>query len=104
MVKTTVTETVLFWISARIPSSSWRLARVQGQWECAKSTRVGLSEASWTAELRGKSLTDGAAFTGVNSSCAKIRNPTTINEIQRTPAAARKTRDRLLLFVNSIID
>jgi uncharacterized protein YfaQ (DUF2300 family) len=89
MVKTTITET-LFRVSARRPTSSWRLASEQGHWGCAKSTRVGLSETSWIAELRGKSVIGGAAFTGVNSSRAKIRDPTTINEIQRTPAAARK--------------
>ena len=97
MVKTTITET-LFWVSARRPTSSWRLASVQGHWGWAKSTRVGFSETSWIAELRGKSVTGGAAFTGVNSSCAKIRDPTTINETQSTPAAARKPRDHLLLL------
>ncbi len=38
------------------------------------------------------------AFTGVNSSCAKIRNPITTHKTQKTPAAARKPGDRLLVF------
>jgi hypothetical protein len=97
MVKTTVAET-LFWVSARRPSSSWRLARVQGQWGWTKSTRVSLSETSRTAEPGGKSVIGIETSTGVNSSWAKNRNPTTRSEPQRTPAAARKPSARLLLL------
>ena len=97
MVKTTIAET-LFWVCASRPSSSWRLARVQGQWGCAKSRRVGLSETSWRAQFRGKRATCGAAFTGVNSSSAKTRNPIATNETQKAPATVRNPEDRWLVF------
>jgi hypothetical protein len=101
IVKTTLTET-LFWILARRQSSSWRLARVQGQWGWAKSTSVSLSETSRTAEFPGKTVTGSEDFTGVKSSRAKTKNPPSRSKPQRTPAAARKPWDCLLLLKNLI--
>ena len=68
-------------------------------WQVSRDDRwLERSAASWTAVFRGKSLTDGEAFTGVNCSWARIRNPTMINATQRTPAPARNPRYCLFLL------
>jgi hypothetical protein len=53
------------------------------------SQRLQPERESWIIELRGKSVTGGAAFAGVNSSRAKIRNPPETSKTQSAAAVAR---------------